>query len=118
LVEARNQGEALIHATEKTLSEAGDKVDDAEKGAITTAIEELKSALASEDVDGIRGKSEALAQASMKLGEAMYAASQAEAEEGPEAAAGAGETPAASEDDKVVDADFEEVDDDRRDKTA
>ena len=120
LVEARNQGEALIHATEKTLSEAGDKVDDAEKGAITTAVEELKAALASEDVDGIRGKSEALAQASMKLGEAMYAASQAEAEaeEGAEEAAGAGETPAASEDDKVVDADFEEVDDDRRDKTA
>ncbi len=118
LVEARNQGEALIHATEKTLSEAGDKVDDAERGAITTAIEDLKTALASESLDDIRGKSEALAQASMKLGEAMYAASQAEAEEGVEDGAGAGETPAASEDDKVVDADFEEVDDDRRDKTA
>ena len=118
LVEARNQGEALIHATEKTLSEAGDKVDDAEKEAITTAIEDLKTALANESLDDIRGKSEALAQASMKLGEAMYAASQAEAEEGVEEGAGEGETPAASEDDKVVDADFEEVDDDRRDKTA
>jgi len=120
LVEARNQGEALIHATEKTLSEAGDKVDDVEKEAITTAIEDLKAALASESLDDIRGKSEALAQASMKLGEAMYAASQAEAEaeEGAEEAAGDGETPAASGDDKVVDADFEEVDDDRRDKTA
>jgi molecular chaperone DnaK len=118
LVEARNQGEALIHATEKTLSEAGDKVDDAEKEAIGTAIEELKAALAGEDLDEIRGKSEALAQASMKLGEAMYAASQAEAEEGAEEAAGDGEASAASEDDKVVDADFEEVDDDRRDKTA
>ncbi len=118
LVEARNQGEALIHATEKTLSEAGDKVDDAEKEAITTAIEDLKTALASESLDEIRGKSEALAQASMKLGEAMYAASQAEADQGAEEGAGDGETPAASEDDKVVDADFEEVDDDRRDKTA
>jgi molecular chaperone DnaK len=121
LVEARNQGEALIHATEKTLSEAGDKVDEAEKTTITTAIEELKAELAGEDVDGIRSKSEALAQASMKLGEAMYAAGQAEAEGEPEAAAGdgsGGEAPPSSDDEKVVDADFEEVDDDRRDKTA
>jgi len=122
LVEARNQGEALIHATEKTLSEAGDKVADDEKATITTAVEDLKSALASEDVEEIRSKSEALAQASMKLGEALYAASQAEAAAGADAGADgpadAGDASAESGDDKVVDADFEEVDDDRRDKTA
>jgi len=126
LVEARNQGEALIHATEKTLSEAGDKVDEAETTTITTAIEELKAELAGEDLDGIRSKSEALAQASMKLGEAMYAAQQADAEGEPEADAGdgsggdgsGGEAPPSSDADKVVDADFEEVDDDRRDKSA
>ena len=121
LVEARNQGEALIHATEKTLSDAGDKVDEAEKASINNAIEELRAALATEDLEGIRSKSEALAQASMKLGEAMYAAQQAEADAGAEAAAGdgsGGEAPPSSEDEKVVDADFEEVDDDRRDKTA
>ncbi len=118
LVEARNQGEALVHATEKTLSEAGDKVDEAQKSSINNAIEELRAALATEDLEGIRSKSEALAQASMKLGEAMYAAQQAEADESAQAGTGDGEASAASEDDKVVDADFEEVDDDRRDKTA
>jgi len=122
LVEVRNQGEALIHTTEKTLSEVGDKVADEEKSTITAAVEDLKSALATEDVDAIRSKSEALAQSSMKLGEAMYAAQQAEAEtsaEGSDAAGGATTgSGAESGDDKVVDADFEEVDDDRRDKTA
>ncbi len=120
LVEARNHAEALIHTTERTLSEAGDKVGDAEKTTITTAIEDLKSALVSEDVDEIRSKSNALAQASMKLGEAMYAASQADDGAGAGAASGDGgaETSAGSEDDQVVDADFEEVDDDRRDKRA
>ena len=86
----------------KTLSEAGDKVADAEKEAITAAIEDLKAAFTSENLDEIRGKSEALAQASMKLGEAMYAAGQAEAEAGADAAAGDGETSAATEDDKVA----------------
>ncbi|HEX9770594.1 MAG TPA: molecular chaperone DnaK [Kiloniellales bacterium] len=120
LVEARNHAEALIHTTERTLSEAGDKVGDAEKTTITTAIEDLKSALVSEDVDEIRSKSNALAQASMKLGEAMYAASQADDGAGAGAASGDGaaETSAGSEDGQVVDADFEEVDDDRRDKRA
>jgi molecular chaperone DnaK len=117
LVEARNHGEALVHSTEKTLAEAGDKVADAEKATITAAIEDLKTALTSEDADEIRSKSEALAQAAMKLGEALYAAGQAEAGE----AAGDGDgggTSGESQDDQVVDADFEEVDDDRRDKTA
>jgi molecular chaperone DnaK len=123
LVEARNHGEALIHATEKTLSEAGDKVADAEKETITTAIDGLKTALASDDLDEIRSNSEVLAQASMKLGEAMYAAAQADAgaadgEGSGDAGGGGGGSSGASRDDQVVDADFEEVDDDRRDKTA
>jgi molecular chaperone DnaK len=116
LVEARNHGEALVHSTEKTLAEAGDKVADAEKATITAAIEDLKTALTSEDADEIRSKSEALAQAAMKLGEALYAAGQAEA--GEAAGDGDGGTSGESQDDQVVDADFEEVDDDRRDKTA
>jgi len=119
IVEAKNQAEALIHATEKTLSEGGDKISEADRSSVTTAVEDLKSAVSSENLDDIRQKSEALAQASMKLGEAMYAAGP---EEGEAAAAGDGMdgdgTAGASEDDKVVDADFEEVDDDRKDKTA
>jgi len=120
LVEARNHGEALVHSTEKTLAEAGDKVGDAEKQAITSAAADLKTALASDDVDEIRSKSDALAQAAMKLGEAMYAASQAEAgaAAGDDGDGNGGGASGASPDDQVVDADFEEVDDDRRDKTA
>jgi len=122
LVEAKNHGEALVHSTEKTLAEAGDKVADADKATIAAAIEDLKTALAGEDADEIRSKSDALAQAAMKLGEALYAAGQAEAGAADGAGGDGGDdgggTSGASQDDQVVDADFEEVDDDRRDKTA
>jgi len=120
LVEARNQGEVLVNSTEKTLAEAGDKVGDDDKQRITGAIEELKTAMAGDDVSEIRSKSEALAQAAMKLGEAMYAAGQDDAGAGDGGGAGDGDggSAGASQDDQVVDADFEEVDDDRRDKTA
>ena len=110
-VEARNQAEALMHSTEKTLSEHGDKVSEADKSAIETAIEDLRAALESEDKDEIEAKSQILAQASMKLGEAMYAAQQAEGEEAPET--GVDGEPV---DDDVVDADFEEVSDDDGDE--
>ncbi|MBO9710006.1 MAG: molecular chaperone DnaK [Caulobacter sp.] len=100
LVEAKNQGEAIVHSTEKALAEHGDKVAAAEKTAIETGLTELKSALEGEDVEAIQAKTQALIQASMKLGEAMYNAQQG-AEGGEEAAA----------DDGVVDAEFEEVDD-------
>jgi molecular chaperone DnaK len=103
-VEARNQGESLIHSTEKSLKDYGDKVTAEEKGAIETAIADLKSVLDGEDADAIKEKSATLAEASMKLGEAMYKASQAEAE-----AKAAGEE---KPDEDVVDADFEEVKDD------
>ena len=115
-VEARNQAESLVHTTEKNLTEFGDKVGDEEKAAIETELNALKTALEAEEVDAedIKAKTDALMQASMKLGEAMYAAQQAEAgAEGAAEGAGADEAPA---DDGVVDADFEEVDPDKKDK--
>ena len=121
-VEARNGAEALVHSTEKALEENGDKVDAETKGAIEAAIADVKTALEAEDADPelIKTKSEELAQASMKLGEAMYAASQAEqasADAAADAAAEAADNPAG---DDVVDADFTEVDDskDKKDGTA
>ncbi|WP_425089001.1 molecular chaperone DnaK [Stappia sp.] len=115
LVEARNQGEALAHSTEKSLKDYGDKVSAEDKGAIETAIAELKTALEGEDLEAIQAKTQALSEVSMKLGEAMYKAAQAEEEAGA-SADGAEDAPKA--DDDVVDADFEEVsdDDDKNDK--
>ncbi len=111
LVEAKNQGESLVHATEKTLKEHGDKVSPAEKSQIETELNALKTALEAEDLAVIKEKTDSLMQASLKLGEAMYKAQQGEAAAGAQAGAdmgaSAGEQPAG--DDKVVDADFEEV---------
>ena len=111
LVEAKNQGESLVHSTEKTLKEHGDKISPAEKEAIENEIKALKTALEAEDLTVIKEKTESLMQASMKLGEAMYKA-QAQAA-GAAGAAGAGaDQPSADQpsgDEKVVDADFEEV---------
>src|SRR5690554_6801559 len=104
LVEARNQAESLIHSTEKSLKDYGDKVTEEEKGAIESAITDLKGVLDGDDAEAIKEKSATLAEASMKLGEAMYKASQAEAE-----AKAAGDD---KSDDDVVDVDFEEVKDD------
>ena len=109
LVEAKNQAESLVNSTEKTLKEHGDKVSAAEKSAIEDAINALKKAAEGDDVSAIKEKTEALMQASMKLGEAMYRAQQSQAQagaaQGPEAGTGSEQ----SKDDKVVDADFEEV---------
>ncbi|MCH9020318.1 MAG: molecular chaperone DnaK [Proteobacteria bacterium] len=116
LVEARNQAESLIHTGEKNLKEFGDKVGEDVRKAIEDDIAALRQMLEAEDADdaeALREKTNALAQSSMKLGEAMY---KAEAEASPEGAAdaGAGGDAAGGEaaDDTVVDADFEEVDDD------
>ncbi|HEY0918673.1 molecular chaperone DnaK [Devosia sp.] len=103
-VEAKNQAESLIHSTEKSLKDYGDKVSAEEKGAIEAAVADLKGVIEGDDAEAIKEKTAALAEASMKLGEAMYKASQAEAEA---KAAGTDAT-----DDDVVDADFEEVKDD------
>jgi len=112
-VEARNHADSLIHSTEKNLKEFGDKVGASEKEAIESAMTALKEAMDGDDADAIKAKTEALAEASMKLGEAMYKASQAEGEGAPEGGdAAAGEDQAASGDD-VVDAEFEEVDPDK-----
>lgn len=114
LVEAKNQAEALVHSSEKNLEEHKDKVSDEDKSAIEAAVAELKTALEGEDVEVIKAKTEALAQASMKLGEQIYKASQEEAahagdESEVEAADKAAK--AAEDGDDVVDVDFEEVDD-------
>jgi len=114
LVEARNQGETLVHQTEKSLSELGDKVSEADKSTVEQAVTELKSALEGEDVEDIKAKTQNLAQVSMKLGEAMYqqsAGDDASDGDGSGQASGDAGSDQASGDD-VVDADFEEVQDD------
>ncbi|HEY4987762.1 MAG TPA: molecular chaperone DnaK, partial [Bradyrhizobium sp.] len=107
-VEAKNQGDALIHSTEKALSEHGAKIDAQERTNIENAIAALKEAVKSDDADDIQAKTQSLAQASMKLGEAMYKAGQAAEGETPDAG---GDAP---KDDNVVDAEFSEVDDDKK----
>ena len=109
LVDAKNQAEALINSAEKTLKEHGDKVSAAEKTAIENAISSLKSAAETDDVNSIKEKTDALMQASMKLGEAMYRAQQSQAQAGAAQGPDAGTTGEQPKDDKVVDADFEEV---------
>ncbi|WP_186388551.1 molecular chaperone DnaK [Stappia sp. TSB10P1A] len=114
LVEAKNQGEALVHSTEKSLKDYGDKVSADEKGAIETAMANLKSALEGDNLEDIQAKTQALAEASMKLGEAMYKAAQAAEDAGESAAS----DDASRADDDVVDADFEEVRDEDDKKSA
>jgi len=112
LIEVKNQADSLVYSTEKSLKDNADKVDDETKAAIESALEELKKVMEGDDVEAINAAVEALSQASHKLAEAMYAEAQAEA-----GAAGekgdATEEPAA-EDDDVVDAEFEEVDDEKK----
>ncbi len=105
LVDAKNQGEALVHSAEKSLAEFGDKVSEADKSAIAAAIAALKTAAEGDDVEAIKARSNDVAQASMKLGEAMYKA-QGDAGAGEP---GAHEAEAHAKDD-VIDADFKEVD--------
>ncbi len=111
LVEARNQGESLIHATEKSVKEHGDKVSAADKQAVETAIDALRQALSGEDAEVIKARTTDLMQASMKLGEAMYAAQQGAGEGGGDAG---GDQPK----DDVIDADFQEVDEGDKKKRA
>src|SRR5208282_95487 len=107
-VEAKNHAEGLVHSTEKTLVEHGSKVGEADRRAIENAIADLKEALKGDDADTITAKTNALAQASLKLGEAMYKQSA----EQPAGGAGAAE----GKKDDVVDAEFTEVDDDKKNK--
>jgi molecular chaperone DnaK len=108
LVDARNMADSLIYTTEKSVKEAGEKLDETTKGEITQAVENLRKAMEGENAEEIKRLTEELTQASHKLAETLYAqASQQQAQAGggpgPESAAGA------SQDEEVVDADFEEV---------
>jgi molecular chaperone DnaK len=103
-VDAKNHADALVHSTEKALAEHGSKVEESERRAIEDAVSDLKEALKGEDAEAIKAKTNTLAQASMKLGEAMYK-QQAEADAKKDAAK-----------DDVVDAEFTEVDDDKNNK--
>ncbi|ESX80435.1 MULTISPECIES: molecular chaperone DnaK [unclassified Mesorhizobium] len=112
LVEARNQAEALVHSSEKSLKDYGDKVSETDRTAIADAIAALKTAAEGDDVTEIEAKTQTLAEVSMKLGQAMYEASQKEAAEADAKAD-------AAKDSDVVDADFEEIDeDDEKKKSA
>ena len=104
-VEARNSAESLVHQTEKALTEAGDKVPAADKEEAQAAVAAVKTALEGSDAEAIKTATERLTQASMKVGEAVYKASQAEGGAAPEAEA------AKKEDENIVDADFEDVND-------
>ena len=110
-VETRNQAEALVHSTEKTLKENGDKISAADRTNIEEAIAAVKTALEGTDSAAIKEKSDALMQASLKLGEAMYKAQSADASAGAQGAEQGASSGAeqAKPDEKVVDADFEEV---------
>ena len=118
VVEARNQAEALIHNAEKQVKDAGDKVSAEDKALVETASADLKAVKDGEDVEAIEAKTQALTQALMKVGEALYKAQAAEGATGEAAgAAGEGEPNASANDENVVDADFEEVDE-RKGKSA
>jgi molecular chaperone DnaK len=106
-VEAKNHADALVHSTEKALAEHGSKVGEPERRAIEDAVSDLKEALKGDDAEAIKAKTNTLAQASMKLGEAMYKQQQAEAE---------GAASGTEKKDDVVDAEFTEVNDDKNNK--
>jgi molecular chaperone DnaK len=105
-VEAKNQAESLVHSTEKSLAEYGDKVSETDRQSIQDAIDSLKAAVeASEpDADDIQAKTQTLMEVSMKLGQAIYESQQAEG----------GQNSESSNDDGVVDADYEEIKDDKK----
>ncbi len=107
MVQVRNTADGLIHATRKTLEEAGDKATDEEKSAIEAAIADLEEALKGDDKENIEAKTNALTEASSSLAQKLYAEQAAQAE----AAGGAEQADSASQDDDVVDAEFEEVKD-------
>jgi molecular chaperone DnaK len=113
LVEAKNQADALVHSTEKTLQELGDKVSAADKKGVETALAELKKASEGDDAAQISAKSDELAKVAMKLGEALYRQAGGGGAEAPHAASGgAQQAGAGASHDGVVDAEFEEVKDD------
>jgi len=114
-VDVRNQADTLIHSTEKNLKEHGSKISDAEKKAIEDGSNALKESLKGEDIEDIKKKTESLVQASMKLGEAIYKSQQSTK---PKSNKDDGKDEKGKKDDNVVDADFEEVKDENKEKSA
>jgi molecular chaperone DnaK len=114
-VDVRNQADTLIHSTEKNLKEHGSKISDAEKKAIEDGSNDLKESLKGEDIEDIKKKTEALVQSSMKLGEAIYKSQQ---NTKPQSDKDDGKDEKEKKDDNVVDADFEEVKDENKEKSA
>ena len=115
-VDVRNQADTLIHSTDKNLKEHGSKISDADKKAIEDSSAALKESLKSDNTEEIKKKTEALVQASMKLGEAIYKSQQnakpdSNKDDGKDDDKG-------KKDDNVVDADFEEVKDENKEKSA
>ena len=109
MVDAKNSGESLAHDAEKALKEYGDKVAQSDRSAVESAVASLRTALQGEDVEAIKARTNDLMQAQMKLGEAMYKAQQASGAPGD----GGGADAAQAKDD-VIDAEFREVDDDKK----
>ncbi|MEM6826547.1 MAG: molecular chaperone DnaK [Pseudomonadota bacterium] len=107
--EARNQADSLVHATEKQLEEHGEKIDADTKSAVESALADAKTALEGDDADDINAKAQALTEAAMKMGQQIYEQEQAA---GPDAGEASGEE--APADDDVVDAEFSEVDEDKK----
>jgi molecular chaperone DnaK len=113
IAEARNQADSLVHATEKQVAEHGDKIDDAIKSEVEAAIAAVKSALEGDDADAINAKAQELTQAAMKMGQQIYEREQAAGADASAAAADAGEATATPDED-VVDAEFSEVDEEKK----
>ena len=111
LIDAKNQAEAMIHSTEKSIADYGDKVSAADRSAVEGAVAALRPVLEGDDVEAIKARTNDLMQASMKLGEAMYKASAAAGEAGAEPQASGGN-------DDVIDADFKEVGEDDKKRRA
>ena len=114
-VDARNQADTIIHTTEKNLKEHGSKIADAEKKAIETGISDLRNALKGTDTEEIKKKTQTLVQSSMKLGEAIYKSQQKDAGK-KDAQQNQGSKNNEQNKENVVDADFEEVKEDKSDK--
>jgi molecular chaperone DnaK len=114
MVEAKNHAESLVHQTEKNLSEHGDKLGAQEKGEAEAAIAAVKSALEGTDAEAVKSATERLSQAAMKIGEAMYKAEAAQAQAAGAPGGDAGPHAGGPKDDKVVDAEFEEVDEKKK----
>ncbi|MCJ8270367.1 MAG: Hsp70 family protein, partial [Psychrosphaera sp.] len=113
LIQARNQADGLVHATRKQVEEAGDDLPEEDKTAINAALTDLEEAVKGDDKEALEAKSQALMAAAQKLGEIAQAKAQAAGGAGPDAGSDAGPQASNAQDDDVMDAEFEEVKDDK-----